>query len=143
MNGWYRVWWRSLSRIDGRHDVFLFRQHLFAWGKIGEICGARGGVMERRCTGENGEEIADICVHKDLIFRDDKATEIAVFTSDERDDVERVVCFWQQRAEDVGLPAAMAYMDKLPANKYVHVAFVAVELLCAFPLVTSTGSLHA
>lgn len=143
MNGWYRVWWRFLSRIDGRHNVFLFRQHLFAWGKIGETCGARGGVMERRCTDENGEEIAEICVHKDLIFRDVKATDLAVFASDERDDVERVVCFWQQRAEDVGLPATMARMDKLLANEYVHVAFVAVELLCAFPLVTETGSLHA
>lgn len=143
MNGWYRVWWRFLSRIDGRHNVFLFRQHLFAWGKIGEICGARGGVMERRCADENGEEIAEICVHKDLIFRDVKATDLAVFASDERDDVERVVCFWQQRAEDVGLPATMARMDKLLANEYVHVAFVAVELLCAFPLVTETGSLHA
>lgn len=101
MQGWYRVWWRFLSRIDGRHSVFLFRQHLFAWGKIGEICGARGGVMERRCMDENGEEIAEICIHKDLIFRDDKATE------------------------------------------YVHIALVAVELLCAFPLVTETGSLHA
>jgi len=143
MQGWYRVWWRSLSRIDGRHNVFLFREHLFAWGKLGETLGARGGVMERRCKDEDGEEIAEICVHKDLIFRDTQTTEIAVFASDERDDVERVVVFWQQRAEEIGLPATMAYMDKLPANKFVHIAIVAVELLRAFPLVTETGSLHA
>lgn len=135
MDGWFRIWWRRVGRDDGQHSIALYQEIIQQWNVIGERLLVRGAVFERRGLGEDGQQISEICVHKDVLFFGGHLTHRNVFLSANQEDLRIVEAFWKARSLKTFGDESRAYVQKwLRDNEEVDYSVaVSTELLNAYP----------
>jgi hypothetical protein len=133
MDGWFRIWWRQVGKDDDHHSITLYRAMIHQWNNTAERCFVRGAVFERRGIGEDGQQISEICVHRDALFVDDH-TGRDVFISPNQDEVRTVEVFWKARSlKTFGDESHVRLQWSDDNDDIEHSVSVSAALLNAYP----------